>query len=403
MTNLTQLGSLTLYKTRVTDLSPLAGLTNLQFLYLRQNRIVNMLSLTNLPQLSSVDLSLNLLDLSPGSATTAAIQTLANRGVTVSYLPQRQPPAIVMNTNWIIAPNAPVVVVFRCIGQRAVQRFIGFRQRLEYQSDAWCEPGGCTRTLPRTALNWFLEVTPASNQVGTTTITLTAMNDAGLTTTTSIVVTVEAPLPLDGPVFPDTNLTSWVTGGEGLWFGQTNVSHAGVLAAQSGSITNSEDSWLQAAVNGPGLLTFWWKVSSESNYDFLTFYIGTNEQARISGEVDWQMQVYGLSPGLHTLLWDYSKDPDTSKGMDAGWVAQVSFVPMSWLQAAGSSVSGQFRFTLYGVPGNAYQILASTNIVNWVTQATVVISATNTSGTVVYTDSLSTMFPRRFYRAQQQP
>ena len=63
-------------------------------------------------------------------------------------------------------------------------------------------------------IDWFLNVTPASNQVGTTTITLTAMNDAGLSTNESIVVTVDLPLPLDGPVFPDTNLTSWVTGGE---------------------------------------------------------------------------------------------------------------------------------------------------------------------------------------------
>ena len=115
------------------------------------------------------------------------------------------------------------------------------------------------------------------------------------------------------------------------------------------------------------------------------------------------MQVYGIPPGLHTLLWDYSKDPNKSMGMDAGWLAQVSFVPVSWLQAAGSPGSGPFRFTLYGVPGSAYQILASTNIVNWVTQATVVIPATNTSGTSTYTDSFSASFPKRFYRAQQQP
>jgi hypothetical protein len=229
------------------------------------------------------------------------------------------------------------------------------------------------------------------------------MNDAGLTATTSSVVTVEAPMALDGPVFPDTNLTSWVNGGAGLWFGQAEVSHAGLPAAQSGSITNSEDSWLQAAVNGPGLLTFWWKVSSETNYDFLTFYIGTNKEAQISGEVDWKVQNYGIPPGLHTLLWDYSKDPNKNMGMDAGWVAQVSFVPVSWLQTVGSAASGPFCFTLYGVPGSAYQILASTNIVNWVTQATVVIPATNTSGTMMYTDSVSTIFPRRFYRAQQQP
>jgi hypothetical protein len=89
--------------------------------------------------------------------------------------------------------------------------------------------------------------------------------------------------------------------------------------------------------------------------------------------------------------------------MDAGWVAQVSFIPVSWLQAAGVPVNGQFRFTLYGVPGSAYQVLASTNLVNWETQATVIVPVTNTSGTVLFIDSLSTNFPRRFYRAQQQP
>ena len=276
LTNMTQLGSLTLYMTRVTDLSPLAGVRSLQSLNLQQNRIVNMLSLTNLPQLSFVDLTLNLLDLSPGSATMAAIQALANRGVTVSYVPQRLPPAFVMNTNWIIAPNAAAWLYFGVSDNSPSSDFTVVASAMD------------TNLIPSANLvvdldvtlngpNWFLGVTPASNQVGTTTITLTAMNDAGLTTTTSIVVTVEAPMPLDGPVFPDTNLTSWVTGGAGLWFGQANVSHAGFPAAQSGSITNSEDSWLQAAVNGPGLLTFWWKVSSETNYDFLTFYIGTNE------------------------------------------------------------------------------------------------------------------------------
>ena len=89
--------------------------------------------------------------------------------------------------------------------------------------------------------------------------------------------------------------------------------------------------------------------------------------------------------------------------MDAGCVAQVSFVPVSWLQAAASLASKQMHLTLYGVPGNSYQILASTNMVNWNTQTTVIIPATTTSGTVLYTDSLSTNFPKRFYRAQQQP
>ena len=398
--NMTTLGSLALYQTRVTDLSPLAGLTNLQYLYLRQNRIVNMTSLTNLPQLSYLDLTLNLLDLSPGSNTMAAIQALTNQGVTVFYVPQRQPPAIVVNTNYHIAANALAWLYFQVL-DNAPSSVITI---VPSAADTNLIPGA--NLVVGQAVNgidWFLNVTPANNQVGTTTITLTAMNDAGLSTNASTVVTVELPQPLDGPVFPDTNLTSWVTGGEAPWFGEAGVSEAGSSAAQSGSIANNGDSWLQAAVAGPGRLTFWWKVSSETNYDFLTFHLDSNEQARISGEVDWQMQVYGLSPGLHTILWDYSKDVDTSRGMDAGWVAQVSFVPVSWLQPAGASVSSPFRLTLYGVPGSAYNLLTSTDLVNWETQATAIIPATNTSGALLYTESLSNNFPQRFYRAQQQP
>jgi hypothetical protein len=244
-------------------------------------------------------------------------------------------------------------------------------------------------------LNWFLEVMPATNQVGTTTITLTAMNDAGLTTTNSIVVTVEVPLALDGPVFPDTNVTSWATGGEGQWFGQTNVSHAGVPAAQSGSITNNEDSWLQAVVNGPGLLTFWWKVSSETNSGFLTFYSDTNQEAQISGEVDWQMQIYGLSPGLHTLGWHYAKEPYGNGGMDAGWVAQVSFAPASWLQVTGSSTNGQFTLNLWLQPGKVYGVLYSTNLADWSSLGTV--TATNR-----FVDSTASPGVR-FYRLQELP
>jgi hypothetical protein len=244
-------------------------------------------------------------------------------------------------------------------------------------------------------IDWFLNVTSASNQVGTTTITLTAMNDAGLITNASIVVTVDFPLPLDGSVFLDTNLTSWATGGEAQWFGQTNVSPAGVAAAQSGSITNNGDSWLQSAVNGPGILTFWWKVSSETNYDFLTFYIDTNEEAQISGEVDWQKQVCGLSPGLHTLLWDYSRVPDTSGGMNAGWVAQVSFVPASWLEVAGSPTNGECTLKLWLQPGKIYGVLYSTNLTDW-----------SFLGTVTATNQFidSTARPgMRFYRLQELP
>jgi len=123
----------------------------------------------------------------------------------------------------------------------------------------------------------------------------------------------------------------WTTGGDAPWFVQTNLTHDGLAAAQSGLIQDFGQTWLETTVVGPAALSFWWKVSSESDYDYLTFSIGGIERASISGEVDWQTQTFAVPAGQQTLAWVYSKDVDNAVGADAGWVDQVSFLDLSTL------------------------------------------------------------------------
>ena len=128
----------------------------------------------------------------------------------------------------------------------------------------------------------------------------------------------------------DTPGWSWVTGGNPpAWYGQTAVTQDGVAAAQSGAIGNSQTTWMETTVSGPGTLTFWWKVSSETNYDFLRFAVDGVEQACISGEAGWVQASFPVAAGSHALRWTYTKDGNTSRGQDAGWVDQVSFTPTS--------------------------------------------------------------------------
>jgi hypothetical protein len=152
----------------------------------------------------------------------------------------------------------------------------------------------------------------------------------------SFAVTRDAPLTLAGALNA-TNLT-WTTGGSAGWSGQTSITHDGVAAAQSGRIGNNQESWIQTTVNGPGTLTFWWKVSSDDfsyppgNYygDYLRFYVnGILQSGSISGEVNWQQKNWTLPAGTCTLRWSYVKDFDDALGStyDAGWVDQVSFIP----------------------------------------------------------------------------
>jgi hypothetical protein len=120
------------------------------------------------------------------------------------------------------------------------------------------------------------------------------------------------------------------TGGNVNWFYQTAVSYYGGDAAQSGDIADYQSNWMQTTVTGPGFISFYWKVSSESGYDYLRFYIDNVEQpGSISGEVDWTSRSFVLAGGSHVLKWVYSKDGSASSNSDAGWVDKLVFTPGS--------------------------------------------------------------------------
>jgi hypothetical protein len=121
---------------------------------------------------------------------------------------------------------------------------------------------------------------------------------------------------------------SFTTGGAEAWFSQSETYYQGYDAAQSGPITDDQESWLQTTVDGAGTLRFYWKVSSEGNCDYLEFYIDDARQVRISDLEDWHDMTYGI-PGSssHTFKWRYVKDRTVSEGDDCGWVDKVEWTP----------------------------------------------------------------------------
>ncbi len=129
----------------------------------------------------------------------------------------------------------------------------------------------------------------------------------------------------------DTSGLTWTSTGNLPWFSQTTTTHDGVDAAQSGAIGDSQSSSLETTVTGPGTMTFWWKVSSETNYDYLRFYLNGVEQtgalAKISGTVDWVQKTVSIPTGSQTVKWTYSKDGSVGSGSDTAWVDQVVWTP----------------------------------------------------------------------------
>jgi len=141
----------------------------------------------------------------------------------------------------------------------------------------------------------------------------------------SLISVTPSPDPLSEAL--DTSL-SFTTGGSAGWFSQTKTSYHNGDAAQSGDISNNQESWMQTTVSGKGTVKFYWKVSSEDDFDCLEFYIDGSLQNQISGLVDdWEQKTYTISTsGSHVLEWRYMKDRATSFGDDCGWLDKVEWI-----------------------------------------------------------------------------
>ena len=139
---------------------------------------------------------------------------------------------------------------------------------------------------------------------------------------------VEGAQPIPGSLSEalDTTL-SFTTDGSADWFSQTTTSYYDGDAAQSGGISDNQESWMQTTVSGAGAGSFYWKVSSEGGYDYLEFYIDGSLRDRISGSEGWQQMTYTIpASGSHTLEWRYVKDYSVSEGDDCGWVDKLEWL-----------------------------------------------------------------------------
>lgn len=146
------------------------------------------------------------------------------------------------------------------------------------------------------------------------------------------------------------------TGGDKNWEPvKDSTAKSGVLSAKSGLKGDDDDeneSWLQVAVNGPGMLTYWAKASCEHDYegtctwDHLEVYADNVEQTalRMDGETDWtQKTIEFTKTGAHTVKWRYTKDDCDYEGEDCAWINGVvwtsSAVPVDPIPDIGDTPS----------------------------------------------------------------
>ncbi len=129
--------------------------------------------------------------------------------------------------------------------------------------------------------------------------------------------------------FESGNLTvfPWETSGVADWFVTTTDAYEGTHSVRSGVITHNEASVLSVTLDvlAAGNIDFYYKVSSEANYDYLHFAIDGAEQGSWSGAVPWTLASYAVSAGSHTFTWTYDKDGSVNTGSDCAFVDFVVF------------------------------------------------------------------------------
>ena len=103
----------------------------------------------------------------------------------------------------------------------------------------------------------------------------------------------------------------------------------GYCAKSSNTTDNSEGYCvLTVDVMASGDLTFWYKVSSENNFDKLHFYMDDQEKGVWSGTIGWTEFTQPVTVGTHTFKWSYTKDYSMSSGSDCAWIDDIKFPPV---------------------------------------------------------------------------
>jgi hypothetical protein len=129
-------------------------------------------------------------------------------------------------------------------------------------------------------------------------------------------------------IFPWINISSIP------WVITAGSSYDGNISARSGAISNDGSTSLiiRTIYSKDDSLSFYYRVSSEQNYDFLSFKLNDVEIFKKSGEIPWTKTAVAVKAGLNKMEWIYRKDNSLSDGSDCAWIDMIDFTQSSSLR-----------------------------------------------------------------------
>jgi hypothetical protein len=123
------------------------------------------------------------------------------------------------------------------------------------------------------------------------------------------------------------NIFPWINISPVPWTITASTSYDGSLSARSGAISHSGTSSLiiRTVYSVDDSVKFFYKVSSEPNYDNFSFKLNDTEILKKSGEIPWIRTAIAVPAGLNKMEWIYKKDNSVSIGEDCAWIDMIDF------------------------------------------------------------------------------
>ncbi len=160
----------------------------------------------------------------------------------------------------------------------------------------------------------------------------------------------------------DFTASAWELDAATPWIIDSTSANSGTFSARSASISHSASSVLSIRMNTMlrDSVSFYYKVSSENNYDFFRFYIDGTAKLSASGtsNTDWQYKKFTLNAGEHILKWEYSKDYSNSSGEDCARIDDIR-LPHSASCVGLENETALLDINLYPNPAKDYVVLSN--------------------------------------------
>ena len=122
----------------------------------------------------------------------------------------------------------------------------------------------------------------------------------------------------------------WQMSGDAPWVLTNEDAYADEYCAKSGLISHDQTSSISITKTTKTTnISFFKKVSSETNYDKLHFFIDNVEKEYWSGSIPWSKNTYPITEGIHTFTWSYTKDQSVDSGHDCAWIDNFYIEPAS--------------------------------------------------------------------------